>query len=393
MRIGIDGTGFAELDEGAPSGIINYALAVTNHLLEIDGENEYIIYCRNRVPHDLLRLSPQSSTRILRSDNRKILQLFGLPRASAEDGVELLFFPFNSASLFCPCRSVVTIHDLHPFVVQEQFDRAHSAEVHGGGIKSRINRHYWRLMLRLAARKDRVIVPSEATKRDMVNVFGTKPDKIDVVYEGVDIEQFRFSGSDEDLARFRSGYGLSDPFILCVGSHAYKNLPGAIRAFSRARKKMEKRLLLAITGNKAAVTSDIRTAIRKEGLEDEVIFTDFVPDGEMKLFYRAAEMLLFPSFYEGFGLPVLEAFASGTPVVASNAGALPEVAGDAAILADPEDLDGLARAILCFMTDDQKRAEKVRLGLARADQFSWTETATGTLAVFRRLEEAHAHRS
>lgn len=383
MKIGIDGTGIFGLNERAPGGVINYTLCIIDSLLKIDKDNQYLIYCRNNIPDQLAEYSSKVSFRILRSNNRKIVQMFHLPLAAKKDGIDLMFFPFNSTSLFCPFKSVVTIHDMHPFVVPRAFETVHSSGVHGGNFRSRINQFYWEWMLKMASRKERIIVPSMATKNDIIRIFGTAEEKIEVTYEGVDLARFNTSEGSYNEITFREKHGLPENYLLCVGAHGYKNIPGAIRAFSIAKKDYAHTLNLVIAGNKRHIGQEIYQLVKELEIEENVIFPGFFPDEDLKYLYRFAKLLLFPSHYEGFGLPVLESLACGTPVVTSTTGSLPEVGGKAVLLADPNNFEDIASAILTLLTDEKLRNEKIAEGIQHVKKFSWESAAEKTLAVFK----------
>lgn len=386
MKIGIDMTGVSATDGGLPNGIMSYALQITNHILSVDHDNDYHIYCRNEIPYGLASGSPSASVRIIKSRNRKICQQTQLPLWASYDRVELMFFPYHSASLICPSKSVATIHDLHPYVVPNHFRRIHDLNAAGKAMKSLANRLYWKNILKSACRRvDRIIAVSHSTKRDIERIFKVSKERIDVVHEGVDSRYFNLETDGRNLADFRGEYKLPQRYILCVGTHAYKNIGGALRSFDIVRKAMENPPKLVIAGKKAYLSPDIWEVMRELKLAGDVIFTDFFPDQDLKYLYQCAEVFLFPSFYEGFGLPVLEAFACGTPVVASTAGSLPEVAGDAALLASPHDPEAIAGSLIKVLSDHRLREEKRCLGLQRAHEFSWENAATKTVAIFREL--------
>lgn len=388
MRIGIDATGVWR-DGEKLGGVVNYTVEITRSLVNVDTENEYIIYCRNDVSDELADLSPRASLQVLRSRSRKLLQQTRLPLAALSDRLDLMFFPLNSASLISPCKSVVTIHDLHPYVIPERFAVVHGSQVHGSFLRSAASRWYWRRMLEMASRRiSRIVAVSDVTKKDIETIFRIPGEKIDVVHEGVDKERFGFHGHDKGSASFREEHDLPERYILCMGTHAYKNLEGSIRSFHHVRKCAQQTLSLVICGRTGNIGHEIYELVRELDLERSVIFTGFFPEEHLSNLYRNAELLLFPSFYEGFGLPVLEAYACGTPVVASTAGALPEVAGDAALLTDPENPSEIASAVLKLLTDSELREKKRRLGYKRVEQFSWEKSARKTIEVFEKAASA-----
>lgn len=385
MRIGIDGTGIWGLKEGAPGGVINYTINIINNLLKIDTHNKYYIYCRNEVPDQIKTFSSNVTFRSIFSNNRKLLQLITLPIVAIPHRLDLIFFPFNSSSLFSPCKSVVTIHDLHPYIIPKRFSIQHSTEVHGSSLRSTVNKIYWEKMLKIASKRaDRIIAVSKSTKKDIKEIFHIPGEKIDVVYEGVDKRKFNFNNEKKDLNNFRKKYDLPGRYILCIGAHGYKNIEGSIKAFNIVKKKCGFPLHLVITGNKRMISAEVYNLVKELDLKENVKYTGWFPENDLKFLYRCADILLFPSFYEGFGLPVLEAFACGTAVVTSKMGSLPEVAGDAALIVDPHNIEEIGSSIRVLLENDHLRKKMRKKGLERIDKFSWEKAAKKTLEVFEK---------
>ena len=384
MRIGIDATGVWGLQTGTPSGIINYALEIIAGLLRVAPQHNFHIYFRNGILPEHEHLSALSEVHIIKSGNRKFLQQARLPFAARANLIDVMFFPFNSASLAFPCPTVTTIHDLHPFVVPTRFDIVHGAGTHGQ-LKSMLNKTYWRQMLRLACKRStRIIAPSQATASDINDIFGVSREKIDVIFEGVNLDVFNSDNDGFDLVEFRSRHNLPDRYILCMGTHGYKNLEGAIKAFELLKKPQSEafRTKLVIAGNPVVISSDVHKLIETLKLAEDVMIVGFFPQEEIKYLYQCAELLLFPSFYEGFGLPVVEAFACGTPVVASNRGALPEVGGDVALYVEPDDYQSMADLVAGLLQDRDFQIKKSRESLDRAKFFSWDRAALSTVKSF-----------
>jgi glycosyltransferase involved in cell wall biosynthesis len=228
----------------------------------------------------------------------------------------------------------------------------------------------------------RVIADSEATRRDVVELLGAPPDRVRVVPLGCDP---RFRPGDMAAARraVAAELGIDAPFVLHVGTiEPRKNLPALLSAFARARRTRGLRQLLVLAGAPGWGVEPVRARIAAEGLADVVRLTGPVSDAQLLQLYRAADLFAFPSLYEGFGLPVVEALACGTPVVTANAAALPEVAGDAALLVDPRDEGALADALDRGVNDPELRARLRTAGPARAAQFTWERCAAATLAVY-----------
>jgi glycosyltransferase involved in cell wall biosynthesis len=363
-----------------------YTVHLVNNLLALDAKNEYFIYCRDEIPNVFHTDSQSANFIVVKSRNRKLLQQITLPLRSRRDHLDVMFFPYNSAAIFPPCRGVVTIHDLHPYVIAHRFSLVHGPDVQGGRLRSVVNKLYWKKMLVAACKRmDRIIAVSNSTKRDIVDIFKIPASSISVVHEGVDTSYFNVECNGRDLASFQKTYNLPERYILCVGTHAYKNIEGAIKAFSIIHGHYDNEIHLVVTGKKSYLGREVPELVNALQLEPHVVFTDFFPDKDLKYLYQGADVFLFPSFYEGFGLPVLEAFACGTPVVTSNKGSLPEVAGDAALLADPKNPQQIAKAVLRLLNDREFRDEQTRRGFEQVKRFSWRKAASQTYDIFQQV--------
>jgi glycosyltransferase involved in cell wall biosynthesis len=216
-----------------------------------------------------------------------------------------------------------------------------------------------------ARRSDRILTVSEASKRDILSLFNVKPEKIVVVYNAID-EHFSTTPSEEHVARIRERYQLDHKFVLYVGNiKPHKNLVRLIEAFSQLRRTHDD-LKLLIIGDEISRLPALRRAVHRNKLHKFVRFLGYLKDDTLTVLYRLASVFVFPSLYEGFGLPPLEAMASGTPVVTSNVSSLPEVTGDAAVLVDPYDVDSIGDGMRRIL-DDPRLAEELRIkGLKRA---------------------------
>jgi glycosyltransferase involved in cell wall biosynthesis len=234
---------------------------------------------------------------------------------------------------------------------------------------------YARTSIALAARRaTRIMTVSESSKRDILRFVDAPPGKIDVIYNAYD-ERFGIEPGEEDVLRVRERYQLQDPFVLYAGNvKPHKNLERLIDAFSLLRGRALDHVKLVLIGDDISKYAALRRAVHQHQLHRRVRFLGYMPEETLGALYRLANVFVFPSLYEGFGLPPLEAMASGTPVVTSNVSSLPEVAGDAAVLVDPYDPGAIADGIQRVLTDETLRAELRRKGLARARQFSWDQS-------------------
>jgi len=361
MLIGIDASRAAR---GERTGTERYSFELIRHLVALDRRNKYRLYFDQPPPYDLrfatcdLRIMPFPR---LWTHVRLSLEMMRHPP-------DVLFVPAHVLPIVHPPRSVVTIHDLGYLY----FPQAHRP----------LDRLYLDLSTRFNARAARIIADSQATKRDLVERYRVDPAKIAVVYPGYDEATFRPVGDRETIEAVKVRYGVAGDYILFVGTiQPRKNLIRLIEAFANLRTCKLANLQLVIAGKRGWLYEAVFRRVEELGLEGQVIFTGYVAEEDLPALLSGARLFAFPSLYEGFGLPVLEAMACGTPVVCSKASSLPEVTGDAALLFDPLDVEGLTAAMGRILGDEKLREELVERGLERARGFSWERCARQTLAV------------
>ncbi len=282
----------------------------------------------------------------------------------------------STEHLLIPFRSIPTVLTVHDLIF-ERFPSYHKP----------LNRWYLGLTMPLYARRaDAIIAISKATKREIMETYGVPGDKIHVVYEAAS-PMFR-PQPPETVARAKARYGLPDRYLLFVGTiEPRKNLVALLTAFEKV-KRSGLTDALVIVGKKGWLYEDFFRRLESSPAKDSVILPGFVPDEDLPAVYAGAQALALPSLYEGFGLPVLEAMACGTPVVTSSAGSLPEIGGDAALYVPPEDVKALTEALAAVLGDPGKAAEMRSKGLMQSSRFSWARTAEETLKVYRTLLEA-----
>ena len=231
---------------------------------------------------------------------------------------------------------------------------------------------------------DHVIAISHCTANDVHERFGVPAERITVVYPGVG-KEYRPVRQPQVLREFRRTHDLPDRFLLFVGTlEPRKNLLMLLRAYSQFRRQVQEGYKLVLVGGRGWLYQPILAALEQLELTGDVIFPGFVPEPELPLWYNAAEAFLYPSLYEGFGLPPLEAMACGTPVVVSDASSLPEVVGDAGLLIDPQCSDEWTEAMVRLSMQPDLKTELGLRGLARAQQFSWQRTVQETVPVYQR---------
>jgi glycosyltransferase involved in cell wall biosynthesis len=282
---------------------------------------------------------------------------------------DVLFVPAHVLPLIHPRRSVVTVHDLGYLAYPE----AHKAG----------DRRYLDWSTRWNAWRAKVVIAdSAATGADLVRAYGVDAHKIHVIHLGRD-ETLTPVRDDEALAAVRARYGIAPRYLLYIGTlQPRKNLARVIEAFARlAAAPAFSGVQLVLAGKKGWLYEDLFAQVERLGLAGQVLFPGYVKDADLPALLSGATAFVFPSLYEGFGIPVLEAGACGVPVITSNTSSLPEVAGDAALLVDPHDVDAIAEAMHRLVTDEALRIELSRRGLANVQRFSWEKCARETLAL------------
>ncbi len=268
-----------------------------------------------------------------------------------------------------PCRSVITVHDL-AFLLYPQF------------LTDESRRYYNAQIERAVASADMIIAVSQNTATDLGRLLGVSRHKIRVVLEAPANAVARVDG--EELASFRRREALEGEFILFVGTlEPRKNLVGLLRAVDLLVRRHGWDGRLVVVGAGGWLEHEVFEVVKAPGLATRVVFAGPRPEQELSLFYSAASLLAMPSFYEGFGIPVLEAMACGTPVVCSNTSSFPEVVGDAALLVAPHDSEALANGLWQVLSDQALRRRLAQAGPAQTAQFSWDRAARETLAVYR----------
>ncbi len=297
-------------------------------------------------------------------------QLAGVPFNRLLPGATLFH---ATEHLLLPLRNVPTVLTVHDLIFR------HLPEHH-----KRLNRWYLNATLPLYCRRaDHIIAVSEATRRDLITSYGLPPEKVTVIHEAADP---RFSPQPEKaLQAVRAHYGLPEQFLLYVGTiEPRKNLLRLLRVWAPLYLAGEVPPLV-IVGKRGWLSDDFFAALEESPAREGVILTGYVLDMDLPLLYAAATAFVFPSLYEGFGLPPLEAMSSGTPVACSNVSSLPEVVGDAALCFDPTDDEALAHSLRRIVHDEPLRAELRERGLTRAAIFSWKRAAQETWAIYQRL--------
>ncbi len=358
-------------------GIGTYIRSLVHALSGIDHENRYTLVSGPADVRTLVGLPENFRTAVYTRRDSDKLDHIAFPMFLHGLSPDLAHIPLNRVPLLMIRPYVVTIHDMANLFFAEE----------PSGFRMELRRYRFRRGLQRASR---VIAVSEATKRDVERLMGVPPNRIRRVYNAPDpgFLERNAAGSEEQL-RIMERYQVNYPFLLYAGNiRKHKNVPRLVEAFAVAREQLASHpvyrdLRLVIIGDTISQYPAVRQAVIKSRVEHVVRFLGFVPFETLRCFYQFAAAFVFPSRYEGFGLPPLEAMASGTPVVTSGVSSLPEVVGDAAILVNPENVFEIARGIRDVLLDDVLRAQLIRRGREQALRFSWERTARQVLEIYR----------
>jgi glycosyltransferase involved in cell wall biosynthesis len=373
MRIAVNAQSY---EAGNPSGIATYTEYLYKYIWNMDMTNKYVFFA-SKVSRELKN----------HAKDRVKFHSAPSPRANkyVRVGWENIVFPIqlclnNVDLLHCvnyslpfavPVRikKVITVHDLIWFKFPEYFpkDTLFAAK---------------KRLLHACSVADCIITVSENTKTDVLEVSHCKEEKVAVIHEGIDIKHFNRAPKEDSLATvIRSKYSLPQQFILWVGSYRkHKNVENLCKAFALAKEKHKLAHKLVLCGPRLLQEEAVNDILKNFG--NNIMVIGPVEYEELPVIYKLADAFLFPSLYEGFGLPVLEAMASGIPVITSNTSSLPEVAGDAALLVNPLCVDEIAEALTRVIEDNELRLTLIAKGIERAGKFSWEDTAYKTLKLF-----------
>ena len=373
MRIGIDYTSAAT--QGA--GIGRYTRELIHALLALSSDNYYSFFYASRksLQPSAFSLQPSKIIRLPFHD-KWLMRLWHrlripLPVELVTGKIDLFHSPdFTLPPTLPGVPTLLTVHDL-------SFIR--DPDSAWPSLRAFLNQ----AVPRSVKRATHVLADSQATKDDLIELFGTPMDKITVLYSGVDA---RFAPVHDRLSldRVCAKYGLTRPFILSVGTlQPRKNYARLIQAFAQLANEVPHQLI--ITGGKGWMFGDIFTLVKSLGLEQRVRFPGFVDDADLPALYSAADLFAYVSLYEGFGLPLLEAMACGTPVIGSNTSSLPEVIGEVGLQVDPRNVDAIANALKMMLTQSDLRDRSMVAGLDRARRFTWEQAARELLVIYDRI--------
>jgi glycosyltransferase involved in cell wall biosynthesis len=366
IRVGVNAHLLSCGESYRSAGISWYIQNLLHRLPDVDPEVGYTVFLgeRSYKGRDELQLWP-SRLPTHRPEVRIFWEQVLQPWAIRQAGVDLLHGMALVGPMVGACPVVITVHDLSFLFYPRSFPAS--------------KRLYLRAFTGMSVRRARrVIAISENTKRDVVQQYGISPDRVDRIYYGID-PIFRPLPAGQ-VAEFRSQRGLPERFVLFVGTlEPRKNVVRLIEAYAQLRDNCPPLLLV---GGKGWLYDEIFARVGELDLTDKVRFVGYVAGKELPWWYNAADLFVYPSLYEGFGLPPLEAMACGAPVITSSVSSLPEVVGEAGLLVDPDDVQALAEAMERVLADSHLREAMRAAGLAQAGRFSWQEAARRTVETY-----------
>lgn len=371
MRIGMD---VREFSTGTMTGIGRYLWNFLTYVRTYEPEHQIVLYGNQWTCFPIS--GPRVRWRVIPERITAWWDQVSLAYAVERDGIEVFFSPYVKGPVRVMCPLVTTIHDLL-FLVYPEYATWKVV------LK---NAAFVQMARRVVRRADRVIVLSDYSWKEARALLGTSGDRMEVIPNAVD-DVYRPVQEDRVLQRVQRRYGVRSPYILYVGNFKpHKNVQALIRAFAALPVSMQREYMLVLAGSDQV--SSYRDLCRSLRVEDYVAFTGFVADEDLPVLYSGATLFVFPSLYEGFGLPPLEAMACGTPVLCSDRTSLPEVVGNAAVLFDPEDIEGLSKRIAALLASEERRSDLIGRGIERAHCFRVEEIGRRQLDLLKRARWA-----
>jgi len=362
--------------DGGKSGISRYLIQLLKEFAKDESGIEFqlIVYESEKnifLPTNANNFSVYTIPENSKSPVKSLLWTFlKLPSLIKKIKSDVVFMPAANRrlTLSYPCPSVGTVHDFSSLHVEAKYDAARM--------------FYIKKVLPFLIKKlDHILTVSECSKKDIVQYVGVQPDKVTVTHLACDNNEFNTTSSESANKRIRKNYKIDAPYFIYISrlEHPGKNHVSLIKAYNKMRNKINEKFLLVLAGSDWNGSDEVHALAEQSDYKSDIIFTGFVPQCDTAELYRASIAMVFPSRFEGFGLPILEAMASGTPVACSNCSSLPEIAGDAAMLFDPMDIDNISNVLEVLALDVDRRKTLRQKGLDRAEEFSWKKTAELTL--------------
>jgi glycosyltransferase involved in cell wall biosynthesis len=372
MRVAID---IRKVNE---FGVGTYIWNLVRNLAALDAKNDYLLLGSNRNFHELGPLPPNFK-HLYQPDGDTFWQNHcAIPMCLRKNHLDVVHVPHHEAPVMVPSRLVVTVHDCVHLLFPP--DDASKFQNYRTYLKTK----------KVVKSARHIVAVSESTKDDLINIFKLPQSKISVVYNALD-ERSAHDHTPEERRQVLERYQLKDPFVLFSGKiRPHKNVHRLIEAFAVLKMELSdderyQNLKLIIIGDELSKHQYLRLTVVRSGVQDHVRFFGFVPHPILRVFYQSAVLFAFPSLYEGFGLPPLEAMANRTPVIASNTSSMPEVLEDAAVLVNPENVFDIARGMKAILTDDALRQRLIQKGVEQVAKYSWRLAAEQVIDTYQRL--------
>jgi glycosyltransferase involved in cell wall biosynthesis len=370
-------------------GVGTYIRNVIREIGKLDCANEYVLIGEAERLFDVARLPKNFSTVTLTIPPSTTRGYLGLRKILREQQCDVMHMPslLWLPPYLPPCPFVVTVHDVLDYMYRAS---------NGRGLRGAMHFYSTRFVL---ARAARILAVSNFTKNDVSRLFGIPGDRIEVIYNAIDERFMQGHATPEEKQFIAERYQVNYPFILYAGRISpHKNLVRIIEAFSSLKAELSKEdklgdLKLIIIGDEVSRHPDLRRTVIKSGVQNDVRFLGFVPIDVLRIFYDAAKVFVFPSLYEGFGLPPLEAMSHGTPVVTSNTSSLPEVVGGGAVLVNPENVFEIRKALYRALMDQAFREKLRNKGYEQVKRFSWQNSVSRMLEVYDSVANSSRARS
>lgn len=371
MKIAIDARG---INWYHGTGIGTYTENLLRNLFEIDNYNNYHIYWSG---NDYDKFEKDTWKIVMTSKrHQRFFQQHYFPKNLQSEAIDLYHIPQNGIGLKeeINCTKVVTIHDLIPYIMPETV---------GKGYLSKFIRE----MPTIINNSEGILTVSEYSKKDILKFFPIDENKIFVTPLAAN-KQFNTLDNEKCKSLLKSKYNITKPFVLYLGGFSdRKNVHSLIESFSKIYKDLDEEHNLIILGSYRDSSQKLIKLVQDLGMSSKIIFTGFIPENELPIFYNAANIFVYPSLYEGFGLPILESMSCGTPVITSNITSIPEVIGDAGILINPKNLIELQSEMANLLNNESLRNELREKGLKRSKLFTWKKTAKKTLEAYKKIIE------
>ncbi len=377
MKIGIDCRFLERVVNGGPGGNTGHGIYTYNlvkYLTDLDKSDQYILYLPNNCKYDLAK-SSNFSVKNMPSlhSNGYLRAMFTFPLELWRNPVDL-FHGMYSVPMIKLKKIILTIFDFFLVLYPQYYPKRITIPVSA-------------MIRKAVGRADKIITGSHFIKTEIMEFYKIPENRIEVIPLGVDQSFFERIDNTE-IKDMKERYGIKGEYILAVGDlFPRKNIERLVDAFCILRKSKSVNLdcKLVLTGGNLWKSGPLFKKINNSGFTDDIILTDYVTPYDLRLLYQGTQLFVYPSLYEGFGLPVLEAMASGAPVAISNISSMPEVAGSAGVYFDPYDIESIASAISKIIHDSDLRKELVKSGVERASEFNWSKVSEMTLAAYHSL--------